>query len=219
MSDGKSAAVEGVLPFDPQWFRSDYRVTRWEPGRVVQFDKSLSLTGTAFAMFLFLFGGAWGWAGALLLKDGLRPTSSVPHPIAAALVLAALSVLPAAFGLVVLREGFPRHVRLDWAAGTITTGWLWKTEAPLSGIIGLELIHVHRSGSSNRGRARAANFFWCELEARLRAEAGQGEGRLFIVETEHREGDSSGPYRQMLPLAADLATALGVTHETVSRYL
>jgi hypothetical protein len=192
-------------------------VTRWEPRQQVRFDKPLSLGEVALAMGCFVFAVLLAWAATRVLEDGLHPTSSVPHPVLALIVLAFFDLIPIAFGLVLLGSAMPRHVRIDWPTATLTIRGLWKNETPLAQIAGLEVSRVYRSSRSNTGPARARSYCWCELKARLRPEAGEGTAPLLLVSTEPRE-DPDGPLRQMLPLATELADALGVTQEVVSSY-
>jgi hypothetical protein len=77
-----------IPPFDPKTFRSDHKVTRWVPRQQVRFDKPFGLGGIALAIpllaatVLFLLVGP-----AALLRDGLHPRPSAPHPVLAALLL------------------------------------------------------------------------------------------------------------------------------------
>jgi hypothetical protein len=207
-----------VMAFDPQWFRSDYRVVRWEPRREVLFDKPLKWGWLAAALLSFLASVLLLGGAARLLQGGLQPTPTLEQPVIVLVVMAFFVLLLGAGGYACLGVALPRRVHIDWSTATITIGRFRKKETPFSQIVGLETHRAHqryapsRSGSS----ARVRHYYWCELKAKIRMEDGQSAPPLVLVETEQREGDANGPFLQMLPLAAELANALGVKHDVAS---
>jgi hypothetical protein len=208
------AAREVVPAFNPKTFRSDHRVTRWAPGQRVRLDKPLSLVRIVVglpllaATVLFLVV-----APAALLRRGLHPTSSAPHPILALLILAVFGLAFGAAALGLFYWALPRRVDFDWPKATLTVGgWFRREEIPFAELALLDLTSKLAKSIRNRGITRY--WYWCELSAHVK-DSTSGTTRRMLLVTTRRSEDLNVPYDQALPLVTELSAALGVKRRLV----
>ncbi len=124
-----------------------------------------------------------------------------------------LGIFGLIFGLVAaaaVGAALPRRVRLDWTAHTLEIGGLLRRSSrPLSDIGELELkcVRTYHSGGKN---SSAYNSYRCDVVGHMRGAAeGQPATEVLVATEEFRE-DADSPYRMTLPLAVELAEALGV---------
>ncbi len=198
-----AVASERLPPFDPRAFRGDARISVWEPGREVRFDKGW---------------GAWALLSPLLLAAPLGPFCYFRLPslqtmpalprVVALVMLTLVGLMLALVGWAGLSSGLPRHVRIDWASRGLHVGTLRaKRVVPLAEVEGVLL----RNKSYTTGRAQHAMIrtsYWSQVLVRLRAPADPSD-ELLLQTREFQ--NLPGPPREMaLPLARELAAALGV---------
>ena len=202
---GRAAAQEKIAVFAAADFRGPAQIAVWEPRREVRFVKPLGFAAIGCLPFV-----------ALIV---LGPTAFVflrtePSDIGGRIVMSVfLGIFGLIFGLVAVAAvgaALPRRVRLDWSAHTLEVGGLVRRSTrPLSDIAELELKCVrtyHRGGKNSS----AYNSYRCDVIGHMRGGAeGQAATEVLVTTEEFRE-DADSPYRMTLPLAVELAEALGV---------
>jgi hypothetical protein len=199
-----AAREEKVPPFDVAHFKSDYRVREWKPGERVVFYKAFP----------------WGVLGCL-------PFVAIPLVLEAMLIAGvgtvtgsrlALHLVLAIFSLAVLLPfvalvigSRPRRVAFDWGTRRISVGR--EPPIPMSAVTALELrgVKVHH-------RPSKGSSYWsyrCEVDLH-HADAARGQPTVTrLVETASTRDDGAPAWRCALPLATDLAKALGVERRVV----
>jgi hypothetical protein len=199
-----ASAHEPVPPFDPARFRGSARVAVWEPGRLVVFARSWSLSVLLAPLVMAAFLGPL----AYLRLSSLRQMPLLPQVAALALItLAGLGV--ALIGLAGALTGLPRRVTLDWGARTLSLESLReRRRIPFADLVAIEMRSRTYKGRS--GRQQYTTSYRTEIRAVLRsAEAEASTGEL-LVETRLLRDDPVLARATALPLAVELAAALGV---------
>src|SRR5262249_18789772 len=85
----------------------------------------------------------------------------------------------------------------------------WRTVAiPLDSVAAVELDCVHDKRSSGGQNPVVTHRYHCDVSARWRKPGG-GEEKTLLVQTSETD-EPERPYRDALPLATELAEALGV---------
>jgi hypothetical protein len=197
----RAAAQERVAPFVPSAFRGDLRCTVWRPGQQVTFRQGpgVALGCLPFALLL-LAGPAFYALGPL--RDGERLPASI--------VLGMFGLFLGSHAIRVIASRLPRSVKLDWEGRKLERRGLFRRRSlPFSEIKEVELrcIAQRYRGSNMR---LPYHKHRCEIVACLRTpEAGEPVGET-LVATESFTEDKETPYRMALPLATELAQALGV---------
>ena len=199
-----ASAHEPLPPFDPARFRGSARVAVWEPGRLVVFARSWSLSVLLAPLVMAVFLGPL----AYLRLPSLRQMPLLPQVAALALItLAGLGV--ALIGLAGALTGLPRRVTLDWGARTLSLESLReRRRIPFADLVAIEMRS--RTYRSRSGRQQYTTSYRTEVRAVLRpteAEASTGE---LLVETRLLRDDPVLARATALPLAVELAAALGV---------
>jgi hypothetical protein len=198
-----AAARQRISRFDPASFPSDFRATRWSPGEEVRFDRPLQ--GSAYGCLPVALAGLLLGPGVWLMFRDVAHTV-VPMLIGATLV--GLAVAAVAF--VFVAGSLPRQTRISWPDGTLTVGGaLRRRRLPLARVAALELQCVRRITGHESTRS-PTNEYYCRLSARLRDEAVTTAATCELVTTSAFRRAPEPPYDASLPLARELAEALGV---------
>jgi hypothetical protein len=111
---------------------------------------------------------------------------------------------------VVIAAALPRRVTVDWSAQTITVGGLFRRKTiALADVTVLEMhcVRTYHSGGKN---SSSYHSYRCDLQAHLRPGAGEKKPLVLVATRSFRE-DPDTPYRSTLPLATELAEAMGVS--------
>jgi hypothetical protein len=200
------AATETVPPFDPRAFPSGHRVTAWRPGLEARFHKPLTMgaiLGLPFTLLLFA-----GPAVFFFIQSVAAPGS----PLAPRLALSAfVGVFGLVFGfiaLVVVSSALPRRVAVDWTERMIEirkpTG---RQRIPFATVQALEMKAIHRV---LKGKNSTRHVYSCEVALHVKDPDTGALSCTPLVATESLTDDPDTPYRATLPLATELAQALGV---------
>ncbi len=197
---------EIVPPFEPASFDGRPPLREWSPGRRVAFHKAwkvwLTLAGLPL-LALPLLGLALllGWGEA----EGSR--------VVGALVVMALTLPLGIAGVLMVAFSLPRSASLDWTRGAFVKRALWRRERWALG----ELLAVELRGESQRHKpknGRAYFSYVCRIDVWYRNATG-GSDRSELVATRPYKDDPDTPWREALPLATDLARALGIERRLV----
>lgn len=198
------ATQERVAAFVPGEFRGDLAVQTWEPRREVRFGKGLGFAAIGCLPFTLLV-----LAGPVLLylsADGAADRQQDRFVVAG--VLGLLGLVFGGLAIAAVVSSLPRSVSLDWTRGTVERRGAFKTRTfMLSEIRELELKCVRQYHSSKNS---SYHSYRCEVVAHLRANPPEPARAETIVETTRFREDADSPYRIGLPLATELAAALGV---------
>jgi hypothetical protein len=198
-----AVATERLPPFDPSAFRGNARVTVWEPGREVRFDKGW---GAQVLLCPLLLAAALGPLSFVRMSS-VQAMPLLPRTVTL-VMLTLIGFGLAAVGWAGLYTGLPRHVRLDWSAGMLHVETLRRKRAtPLTDIAGVELRHKsYSTGRARGGMVRTS----CWSQVRLRRHGPADPPDELLAETRTFRNDASPPREMALPLARELAAALRV---------
>ncbi len=200
-----ASADERVPPFEPGGFPSEHRVALWKPGVAVELRKPLSFGAIGCLPFTLL--ALTGPALFPFIRAADGTTGTLAGRLAITAMLGLLGVLAGLAAAAVVAAGWPHHVRFDWTSRVITLGALRTRRAiPFGAVNGVELKVVRRV---HRGKHTRQAYF-CELGLRLRDPATGVVTCERLLETERFQDGPETPYRAALPLATELAQALGV---------
>ena len=196
------AAEERLQRFNPESFKGDLRATAWDPGREVSFEKGWSKEVLLSPLLL----------GVLLPFIMSRSEGLSHEPVGRILGLAffaLVGLVAALIGGFGLTSGWPRRVVIDWTRREVLiTRFRNSRTIAFSAIDAIELrrlTHRHRRG---RGSTLVTLHYSCDIRLALRGPAASAAGES-VVETVWCR-DSNEPYYMALPLAKELAAALGV---------
>jgi hypothetical protein len=198
----EAVAHERVPPFDPRTFPSDHRVRVYEPRSRVVFRKPWGFAALGCLPFTLLV-----LTGPVIFFTA-RFTTPTEWPMRL-FVSAFVGLFGLIFGVIamaVVHSALPRTVTFDWESGRATAKGTGKFDLAFSDIAALELRQVHRV---SRGKNSTTHWHYCTLLLHRRAPSGES-GPIEAVETRHLQDDPDTPYRAALPLATELARALGV---------
>jgi len=203
-----AAKQDIVPPFDPARFSGPFSVNKWTPGRLVRFKHTFGLR-----ILVTMLIGAAGWlmAAAAVVTSALIIAQST---LAGLLVLVLGGGVGVSFGWMAwqdLRAAQPRRLVIDWTAGTLVSrGWWSRRLVALDGISAIELrcVHVRYNSRSNGGGYIG---YRCQLYSLMR-----GAEPMLLINTKEFRDDPAAPYDQALPLATELAAALGVPRRIIS---
>ncbi len=206
LSTAAKAAVadKGLPPFDPARFQGSARVTAWEPGQRVAFTRAW---GVSVLLAPLVLAAALGPFAYFRLAS-LREMALLPR--AAALALITLSGIGiATVGAVGWTTGLPRRVRFDWQERTLRIEGRGGTVVPFADIVALEL-RGRRHWTTSRQHKNKTLWHWTEVRALLRPSPAVPSPDALLVETRWYREDAASPRADALPLATELASALGV---------
>jgi hypothetical protein len=196
-----AVASERLPPFEPSTFHGDARVTVWEPGREVRFDKGWGAWTLLSPLLLAALLGPLAW----LRLPSLHTTPLLPR-VVALVMITLVGLLLSLVGWAGFTMGQPRHVRIDWASRELRVETLrGKRVVPLGEVEGVHL----RNKSYSTGRARGGMIrtgYWSQVLVRLRAPADPSEELL--LQTREFQERPAPPREMALPLARELAKTL-----------
>ena len=104
-----------------------------------------------------------------------------------------------------VHSALPRTVTLDWTTGQATARGTGKFDLAFS-----EIGRSSCARSTGSRAARTAPPTGTTARSSCTARQRWREGPVSLVETTHLQDDPDTPYRAALPLATELARALGV---------
>jgi hypothetical protein len=196
----EAVAQEKLPPFDAAAFPSEFRVTSWEPGVLVRFEKPARLAALGCLPFSLLMLA--GPAAFILIMRHADPATR----LGAAAFALVLGLVLGGGALAVGIDGLPRRVTIDWAAGRIGIWRLGKrTEIPTYDATAVELVCLRHRPS------KGPTTYRCEVKVWRRDRDHDNEERATtLAETRSFAGDADTPYGHALPLATELAAALRV---------
>jgi len=200
-----AVAREKTVAFTPPTEFGSYRVDEWNPGSRVVFrrptDVLLIVLMLPLASLILL-----GPAAYIAMQRGVihvEPGSE----LSMALVPAIIGLFVGGMALRGIWSARSQTVVIDWTAGSVTPGdGLRPAEIQVADVAGLDLVCVRTGGG---GSSNVKNYSYsCVLQLRMRGASKEGSARS-LVETDD-DDDPDVPYRESLPLATALASALGV---------
>jgi len=204
-----AAAQEVVEAVRSAEFDGDHEIKVWKPGTEVVFDSPWDGWWPLFGLSFFLLGPAfyvWGERNTL--------SGNEDDTMGLALLFEVIGAMIGIPSLVGLFKAKSRTVRLDWAERTISIREGSRTRIiPMADISALELDCIHETdGGGGGGTGTHSNNvvihrYHCLLRLHLRD--GGAPSSAPLIETEVSD-EPDGPYRQAIPLATELARALGV---------
>jgi hypothetical protein len=191
------AAEEATPPFDPASFKGDHRIVVWQPGREVRFRKptGLGAIGCAPGLLLLLVGPVY-----LLWAVG-RPGIDLGSKLVGAGVLGFFGLVFGGISWLVVSTSLGRTVSFDWAERRMEVRSLRRRSYAFSQVRAVELKCVRTTG-------KGGGSYYCRLIVQV--ETPTETKSVELLWTEFYKYDPDTPYRMALPLATDLATALGV---------
>lgn len=201
-----AVAEERIPPFDGRAFDSTHGVTTWRPGELVRLDKPLGAPAIGCLPFV-----AVGFlAGPAVL---VAPTNAtLGGRLVGFLFFGAFGFPIGLIALLAVNDALPRKVVLDWGARLLTAGGLFRRRMVAFADVGaLELRCVY---TRHHGK-HPWDGYKCDLVALVRDPLTAQLADLPLVSTRERTDDPDTPYAQALPLANDLARALGVERRMI----
>jgi len=199
----RTASREQGAPFVPADWKGDMAVESWEPRVEVRFRRRLGIAAVGCLPFTLLV-----LTGPLFFLFGS------PRPEDRLIASAVLGVFGLVFGglaILVVATALPRRVTLDWTSGRVEWRGAFRSRSvALSDVREIELRGIRQYHSSKNS---SYHSYRCAVVAHLRpnpAEPAPGPGEAELVETDRFREDPDTPYRMALPLATELAAALGV---------
>jgi len=197
-----------VPRFDPASFASEYRVERWEPGRVVWLTRAATpgraLQDAVASGTVFLFGTILVWAVSLAWD--------IPAFVPSVATAAGLGL----YGLAVLhfrRRSMRGQVRIDWGTRQIAIERFGSgIVIPFDLVARIEVTALRNEHLTTEGQTPYATYR-LQVFARLTRSLREAMHSELIVETKESRDDPEQPYRSGLPFGMELARALGVPCE------
>jgi hypothetical protein len=197
------AVADKPRRFDPSAFEGKPRVTTWEPGHRVRFEKPWSAAVLLSPLLAASLLGPLAW----WRLSSLQGMPALPRIVALAMITV-IGLVVAAIGWVGFTAGLPRRVTLDWTARSLVVDGVRATRSiPFSEIEAVELRA--RSYRSRRGQRQYTIYCWCEVHAILRPSAGPPANEPLAETRRYRENRVT-PHLLAAPLATELAAALDV---------
>jgi hypothetical protein len=176
----------------------------WQPGREVRIEKGWGLAVLLAPLLLCALLGPFSY----FRLPSLQTMPALPRAAALALITAC-GIGLALLGWAGVATALPRRVDLDWATRRLRARGLWEQETvPFSDIAAIELRTRDYRTHNYRGLQLRVSY-WTELRARLRS-APPERDTLLLLETRFFRDDPEAPRFMALPLAHEIAAALGV---------
>ena len=201
-----AVAEEKVAAFEPAQFKSGHRLDTWTPGTFVRFRKPFSFASLGCLPFTLLV-----LAGPVVFF-----TVQIPELLPKLVVTFMATIFGLIFGgvaLAILADAPTRTTEIDWRTRAITLKSFRKTvEIPFETLRAIELKAVH---TISKGKNSTTHYYSCEIRALLRGAAAGVDSSQELVKTERFMEKPDEPYRMALPLATELAKALGVERRFV----
>jgi hypothetical protein len=198
----EAVAHEKVPPFEPRTFPSDHKVRVYEPRDRVVLRKPWGFAALGCLPFTLLV-----LAGPLIFFTARFTTPTAwPMRLFLSAFVGLFGLILGLLAMVAVHSALPRTVTFDWTTGRVTARGTRKFDLTLSDLAALELRQVHRV---SRGKNSTTHWHYCTILLHRRSSSG-GSGPVSVVETSHLQDDPDTGYGAALPLATELARALGV---------
>lgn len=199
------AAHEAIAPFDPASFDSECRLETWEPGREVKFHKPTGIAAVGCSpVILLLLTGPVVFVAATVTSSG-KTMPPLADRIVGAVIFGLFGLILGGLALLVVWGSAATTVVFDWTERRLRSKhFLSRTDHAFSELRAIELRCI-------KARTKNSVFYYCRLVAQLTkpGEASDAQDTVDIVSTRSSpEADTS--YQKALPLATELARALGV---------
>lgn len=199
-----AVAREKTVAFTPPTEFGSYRVDEWSPGVRVVFRRPTD----ALLIFLLLPIASLillGPVAHLAIQRGLLHVGPGGER-SMVVITGIIGLVGGGMALRGIWGARSRTVAIDWTTGSVTpSDGLRPTEISLVDIAGLDLVCIRKGGGSSNVESYGHS---CVLQLRMRGGSEEGGVRSLVETADH--GDPDVPYRESLPLATALATALGV---------
>jgi hypothetical protein len=200
----EAVSEEKVPAFEPAAFPSDHKVAVYEPGRSVVFRRPLRLgvmIGCLPFTLLLLLGPA------VFVATGYIPNMTIGPRLVTSFLALVFGLIFGAVAVAAVRSGLPRTVSFDWSTRRVTSTAGPAFDLSFEGISAVELREVHRA---SRSKNSTTHWYHCEIVLKHRGGGAETAEPTIVVETRHLIDDPDTPFRATLPLATELARALGV---------
>lgn len=190
-----------IPPFEPWTYAGPYRVLAWGPGREVRFERSPPSPASLVVETL-----VWAFAGfvvAMVVAAVYRSYPPRDDPATDACVLSGACAV-VILGLAVRQWTRGRKtIQFDWGAREVRVdGFLAHSVTPFRALRSV-VLRGHTSAVSASGGTQPWAWNWCELF--LWTDAWP-----IVMPGPRYQGDADTPFDVMIPMAVDLAKALGV---------
>jgi hypothetical protein len=199
-----AAPRERTDPFAPASFKSDFRVEAWGPGQEVRFERPFRFTAIGC-----LPGVGLAFAGpAAFVVTGEVFGLALSDRVLIACVSGVFGLIFAGAAAFAVYQSLPRTIVFDWAEGRLEVAGLFRRRAvafPEIRAVGMMGQRMRRTQSTKAPRWT----YECEVSVFLGAPGAQATP-LVLLSTRGAYDDPETPYRACLPLATELAKALGV---------
>ena len=196
------AAQEKFARFNPESFRGNLRVTAWDPGREVTFEKGWSKEVLLAPLLLGVLLPLLAWRLGVLAAEPLPRILGLAFMTVVGFVVALIG----GFGLT---SGWPRRVTMDWTGREILTARFRNSRTiAFSAIDAVELRRLTHKHRRWRGSNLVTLQYSCDIRLALRGPTASAGGES-VIETAWCQ-DTNEPYYMALPLAKELAAALDV---------
>jgi hypothetical protein len=200
------ADTETVPPFEPKGFRGDHRIAVWTPGTEVRFRKPLSMFAIGCLPFtLLVFAGplAFFFIRMVGATDGTETGSR----LLVSVVLGLFGLLFGVIAMVAVASSLPRTALVDWTTRKVEVRTLTKRrQIVFDEVQAVEMKALHHLSTGKSPR----HYYWCEVGLQVRNETTGDVAYEVLLATERLTDDPDAPPRIALPLATELAKALGV---------
>jgi hypothetical protein len=199
------ADTETIPLFEPRTFRGDHRIAAWTPGSEVRFRKPLSPAIGCLPFTLLVFTGPMAFFSIRMV--GASDGSDTVARLLVSLFVGLFGLLFGVIAMVAVASAVPRTVVVDWNKREVEVRRLMKRRRiAFEAIRSVEMKALHHLSSGRNPR----HNYWCEVGLHVRDEKTGDAAYEALVESERLQDDPDSPPRVTLPLATELANALGV---------
>lgn len=199
----EAVAHEKVPPFEPRTFPCDHRIRVYEPRSRVVLRKPWGFAALGCLPFtlLVLTGPV-----VFLFARFTTPTEW-PMRLFVSGFVGLFGLMLGGVAMLMVHSALPRTVTFDWSSGRAVARGTRRFDLAFADLEALELRQIHRVST---GKNSTTHWYYCAILLHRRSSAGEGGGPTSVVETTHLRDDPDTGYRAALPLATELARALGV---------
>ncbi len=190
-----------VPSFQPGTFNGPFRVLAWEPGREVRFERAPPSPAS-----LVIETIVWAFAGfviAMLVASVCRNYPPRDDPASSVCVLSGTYIFVVLCLLVRQWTRGRKRVVIDWSVREVRIdGFLAHSVTPFRDLRSI-VLRGHTSAVTASGGTQPWAWNWCELVLWTDTWA-------IVIPGPRYQGDADTPMDVMLPMAVDLAKALGL---------
>lgn len=190
-----------IPPFQPWTCAGPYRVLAWSPGHEVRWERTPPSTASRVVETL-----VWvlvGFIGAMLMASVYRDYAEDDDPATDACVLGgAFTVVILGLGVRQWMRG-PKTIHVDWESREVRVdGFLAHSDTPFRDLRSV-VLRGHTSAISASGGPQPWAWNWCEMVLWTNTWG-------LVIPGPRYQGDADKPVDVMLPMAVELAKALGL---------